>query len=238
MTKSSRPRWEIQRAVAYGKEAQTLGQQCLKELEPRLGAGLMEGFSADLAQLEAMETGRPAKVDEVKGLTGSQRDIAEKAAAWASSIREAVKRRSDGDGLRKAVGVGRAIATNRVKPVATAIQTILAAAAERPDELRACGILESDLTRGRALLTSLGGASAVQDQGLIAKKDMTAAKNKIQLRVEAAIQAIATAGALQYHDADPALAQRFRGLIPPAIGNGGPASPAGDQPPAPEAAKI
>lgn len=158
MRKDNKPKWEIDRVVAYGKEAKMLGQQYLKELEPRLPAGLMDGFGADLTQLEAMETDRPIKTGQVKGLTGSQEDIAAAGAQWAADIREAVRRRSNG-----------------------------------------------------------------------------AAKNDIQRRVEAAIEAIATAGVLQYRRSNPALAQRFRGLIPPAGGNGGPASPGGDQPPATQA---
>ena len=238
MRKDNKPKWEIERTVAYGKEARALGQQYLKDLEPRLGAGLMDGFATDLVHLEAMQTDRPIKTDQVRGLTGSQEDIAAAGAQWAADIREAVRRRGNGAGLRRAVGVGRSIHTKSPKSVAEALGTILKAAGEHPDDLRGCGVLESDLAAGRELLASLGGASGVQDAGMVEKKDLTQEKDATQRRVEAAIEAIATAGILQYRRTNPALAQRFRGLIPPAIGNGGPASPAGDQPPAPEAAKI
>lgn len=237
VSKNTRPKWGIERTVAHAKEARALGQEHLADLQPRLAAGLMDGFAADLAHLEALQTGRPAKIDEVKGLTGSQGDLAEKGAQWAADIRETVRRRSSGEGLRKAVGVGRSVQAARAKSVATAIEAILTAAGERPDEVRACGILESDLTRGKALLASLNGASTIQDDGMIQKKDLTHAKDTTQIRVEAAIEAIATAGLLQYRDANPALAQRFRALIPPSKGNGGPGNAGGDPPAPPDAAK-
>ena len=235
--KDNKPKWEIERTVAYGKEAKALGQQYLKDLEPRLGAGLMDGFATDLIHLEAMQTDRPIKTDQVRGLTGSQEDIAAAGAQWAADIREAVRRRGNGAGLRRAVGVGRSIHSKSPKSVAEALGTILKAAGENPGDLRACGVLEADLAAGRELLASLGGASGVQDAGMVEKKDLTHEKDAIQRRVEAAIEAIATAGILQYRRANPALAQRFRGLIPPAIGTGGPASPGEDQPPATETAK-
>jgi len=163
---------------------------------------------------------RPATVDEVKGLTGNQKDIAKRGARLVSAIREAVRRRADGIGLQKAVGVGSRVYGNNARSVATALETILDAADKRADELRACGIMEADLKTVRAIFATLSGARGTQDQGMLSKKDLTKQKDKVQLQVEADIEAISTAGALQYLESDPVLAERFESLIPSSGGGG------------------
>ncbi len=229
MRKDNRPRWSIEKAVFHGKEALRLAQEHRSELEPRFEPGMLDGMASDLNQLEALETGRPAKATEVAGLTGSQGDIAEKGAAWAAAIREVVRKHAPGDGLRKAAGVGSPVKVNSAKSVATAIETILAAARERPAEIRSCGLLDSDIQRGQALLAALSGARSTRDDGMGGKTDMTSLKNAVQLRVERALQSIASLGHLHYLGSDAALAQRFNDLIPGSTGgNGG-----GDEPPAP-----
>jgi hypothetical protein len=134
------------------------------------------------------------------------------------AVRKAVKDRAEGTGLEKAVGVGLAIQPAQAKSVETAIEAILAAAQERPAELRACGILDADIQRGRAILASIEGARSTKQGGMGQKKDMTNAKDTAQRAVEKAIASISSMGHLEYLESDPAIAQRFLDLIP---GNGG-----------------
>lgn len=228
MRKDNKPKWPIEKAIYYGKEALKLAQEHRPNIEPRLNAGELDGLQSNLAQLDAMETGRPAKTTEVKGLTGSQKDIAQKGHDWVIAVRKAVKDRTDGAGLEKAVGVGLAIQPTQAKSVETAIEAILAAAQERAAELRACGILDSDIQRGRAILASIEGARSTQDGGMGQKKDMTNAKDTAQKAVEKAIASISSMGHLEYLESDPALAQRFLDLIP---GNGGGGNTGGGETP-------
>jgi hypothetical protein len=149
------------------------------------------------------------------------------------AVRKAVKDRAEGTGLEKAVGVGLAIQPAQAKSVETAIEAILAAAQERPAELRACGILDADIQRGRAILASIEGARSTKQGGMGQKKDMTNAKDTAQRAVEKAIASISSMGHLEYLESDPALAQRFLDLIPSDGGGGntggGEAPPTGDQ---------
>ena len=228
MAKAKKPRYEIERAIYYGKEALKLANEYKADIEARLDAGTLDGLQSDIPQLEAMETGRPAKVTEVKGLTGSQEDIAEQGHGWVMAVRKAVKDRAEGTGLAKAVGVGLPAVSARAKTVVTAIEAVLTAAKERPSELRACGVLDKDLAKGQAILAGLSGARSTQDDGMGKKKDLTALKNEVQVRVEKAVCAISNAGNLEFQGCNAALARRFVDLIP---GNGG----GGDTPPpAPE----
>lgn len=214
MSKKSEPRWKINQAIQIGKEALMLVKGREKDIVPRLSAGLLEGLKADLDELEALLTGRPSKTTEVKGLTGTEKEISEKGAEWVSGIREAVKRRAEKSGLIKAVGVGEKLKKEQSKSVVIAIEAILTAAKEKADEMRACGILESDILKGTAILNSLMGARRVQEEGIKTKKDLTTKKNIVQIRIENAIDEICTAGYLQYIDKDKVLAERFRDLIP------------------------
>ena len=219
MRKDNKPKWEIQEALSAGREAQKLAQEHQQDLQPRLKAGQFDSLAADLVQLEALRTGRPARTVAVTGITGTQKELAKRGAKWVNAIRDAVKRHPADAGLRKAVGVGRPVQTEQATSVTTAIQAILAAANERPDEIRACGILDADIQKGQALLTAIGGAVSTQDDGMGEKKDLTDLKNHAQMRLEASIESISSAGHLHYFDTDALLAQRFLDLIP---GNGGP----------------
>jgi len=173
MRKAKKPNWSLGKTIAAAIEALKLAKENQDELEARLGAGVIDGVAADLPKLQACETGRPAKVDEVKGLTGNEKDVAKRGAKLVSAIREAVKRRAGGSGLRKAVGVGSPVHAEQAKSVAAALETILKAAEERGSELRACGILEGDLKMARSIQTTLSGARGTQDQGMLSKKDLT-----------------------------------------------------------------
>jgi len=147
---------------------------------------------------------------------------AEKGHGWVMAVRKAVKDRAEGSGLAKAVGVGLPAVSDRAKTIATAIEAVLTAAKEHPAELRACGVLDKDLAKGQAILESLSGARSTQDDGMGKKKDLTALKNAVQIRVEESVSNIGTAGNLEFQDTNAALAQRFLDLIPPNGGDDGP----------------
>jgi len=230
MAKGITPRWRIEQAISAGKEALLLLQGREEELLPRLSAGLPDSLKADIAELESLLTGRPAKVTEVKGMTGTEMEISEKGANWVIAIREAVKRRSGDAGLEKAVGVGDKMRSISSKSVVAAIQAILTAAKDKPDEIRKCGILESDLKKGEEILKSLVGVREVQEEGIKSKKDLTTRKNIIQIRIERAVKEISSAGYLEYLDKDPVLANRFRDLIP----GGGSKTQKGEEEPKPQ----
>jgi hypothetical protein len=214
MAKKVAPKWTIEETIQIGKEAQILSQSKLQELEPRLSAGLLSGLPADITRLESLFTGRPAKTQEVKGLTGTEADIAKKGARWVSAVREMVKRRATGTGLPKAVGVGMQVYQANSKSTATALEAVLTAARENPEAIRACGILETDLQKGQAMLEAISGARHTQDIGMKDKKDLTTQKDTLQMRIEKAIEEISTSGYIQFMETDPVLAQRFKDLIP------------------------
>ena len=145
-----------------------------------------------------------------------------------------VKRRATGTGLPKAVGVGMQVYQANSKSTATALEAVLTAARENPEAIRACGILETDLQKGQAMLESISGARDTQDIGMKDKKDLTTRKDTLQIRIEKAIEEISTAGYFHFMETEPVLAQRFKDLIPSSGGKKG-GSP--EEPPAAEEKK-
>ena len=112
------------------------------------------------------------------------------------------------------MGVGSRFYPFRSASVVSAIEAILKAATDNPDAIRACGILDADIARGRELLDTLRAARETQDMGVKDKKNLTTQKNIVQHRIEQSLREISTAGYLQYMDKEPFIAERFKGIMP------------------------
>ncbi len=212
--KSINTRYTISHALQLAKETVSLLEGRRRELEPRLPEGLLDAFPSDITALEGLFTGREANKIDVKSLTDAEESISKMGALWVAAIREAVKKRDVAPGLCKAVGVGERLYSSRSAAVVAAIEQILKVAAESPGDLQACGVLDSDISNGQAILDDLKAARESQDSGMKHKKILTTEKNILQLRVEKAIKEIATAGYLQFMDTEPVIALRFKDLIP------------------------
>jgi hypothetical protein len=214
MKRKANLRYTITQALSLAKEAMVLVETRKKAIAPRVTEGLLEALPGDIERLESMQTGRPATVIQVKGLTGTEAELSEKGAEWVRAVREAVKKRMPNSGLSKAVGVGNRLYPNRSAIVVSAIEAILKAADDYPEAIKACGILAADLEGGKTLNIALTMARNDQDLGQKDKKDLTTSKNVLQLKIEKAIKEIATAGYIHYLESEPLIAIRFKGLMP------------------------
>ncbi len=201
-------------AIQLGRETLTLIEGRQRELAPRLPEGTLDRLVFDIKQLESLYTERPAVNIKVKGLTGTEMEKALSGARLVTAIRTAVKKRAANTGLPKAVGVGSRFYPFRSASVVSAIEAILKAATDNPDAIRACGILDADIARGRELLDTLRAARETQDMGVKDKKNLTTQKNIVQHRIEQSLREISTAGYLQYMDKEPFIAERFKGIMP------------------------
>ena len=201
-------------AIQLGRETLTLIEGRQRELAPRLPEATLDRLVFDIKQLESLYTERPAVNIKVKGLTGTETEKALTGATWVTAIRTAVKKRAPNTGLPKAVGVGSRFYPFRSASVISAIEAILKAASDNPDAIRACGILDADIARGRELLDTLRAARETQDMGVKDKKNLTTQKNIVQHRIEQSLREISTAGYLQYMDKEPFIAERFKGIMP------------------------
>ena len=74
---TGKPKWKEKDAVRRGSEAHHLASAYRSVLEPRLGAGTIDGLGADLERLSASRPDRLATKTEQKGRTGLERYLAE-----------------------------------------------------------------------------------------------------------------------------------------------------------------
>jgi hypothetical protein len=208
-----KPKWDEKDAVRRGRAASGLAKKFREKVEPRLDAGTIDGLEADVATLDGSKAARIESKTAKKGKTGAKRDVSGDAHELIIDIREAVLRTDGiGDGVKKTFGVGDQInpsATDKIKGV---LSSILAAFAADPALARRIGVLEEDIAAGRRLLEELTGASRSQVEAAQDTIEKTFDRNVVQLRVEAAVDAISSRGRLAFR-ADPAVRERFMALV-------------------------
>ena len=100
---------------------------------------------------------------ELKGFTGTEREMCAQAAAWASAIREALKRAKVPADVKKAAGVGSKFPAGRVEAIVASVNALIAAYEKFPDAFRGSGVLPDDMEKGKRLLVSLSSADIVQE---------------------------------------------------------------------------
>ena len=213
MKKANVSGWSIKKTIQRAKEALGLVQEHASAIAPRLSEGLLDNLPAAVTQLEELLTRRPAKIIEGKGLRATEIQLAKAGLSWVGSVREAVKRRAKGTGLVKSVGVGEPLSSLKTSGVVSAIDAILTAAAENPDLMCSCGILDADIQEATNLRNAIVSARDDQDSGFEARKNLTTLKNVIQGNIQRAIEEISTAGYIQLRKSQPLVAQRFKALV-------------------------
>lgn len=205
-------KYTISKTIALGKEALTLCKGRERDLLLRLPESMLLTLPQDIETLEALHTGRAAKVIGIKGLTGKEAEVSIKGAKWVTAIRLAIKKRAHNTGLERAVGVGGRFHYYRSYTVLTAIEAILNAYEKYPSLFHNCGVVEQDIENGKTHYKEILDARREQELEIKNKKNLTTYKNQIQQKVENAISSISSAGYLQYLESEPLIAQRFRAL--------------------------
>ena len=228
MAEAAKPKWDPGQDYRAGLKAYGLAQEFKEQIEPRLPSGLLDGLKEDLDTINRMGDQRKAKVVELKGFTGTEKEICAQAGAWASAIREALKRAKVPADVKKAAGVGSKFHAARVEAIVASVNAIIAAYDKFPEAFRGAGVLPDDMEKGKRLLVSLSSADFVQETAKVSNTKTTTGRNALRKRVEDAVDRIRGAGMLHYHD-QTATAARFAALVPNQ-GNGG-----GKEKPAPAA---
>ena len=137
------------------------------------------------------------------------------AAVLVSLVRGAIKSAyGSNSALQKAFGVGETVQRNKVSSVTAAADKVLKAAVKFPDKTRAAGLIQADFEELQLLATSLSKADSDQEASKMSAKQATAARDKAQLRLEAAVEAIGWAGQLHFR-ADAIKAKPFTALVRP-----------------------
>ena len=182
-------------------------------LEPRLGAGIIDGMFADgpllrESTLEATSARRARRT-----ATLGQDSAALSLYGRVMAGRGACKRGRLDRQVCNVAGVGRPMKVSVVASVLDGARAILEAYAQFPDQLRSVGVLPADIEQIRALSASLETVDAAQEHTKVTAKEKTAARNAAYKRVKDAISIIVGAAGLQFVD-DPERLALYEAVLP------------------------
>ena len=220
MPKKDQPKWDPGQDYRSGLKAYELAKEFKKQLEPRLPAGLLEGLKEDIDVISSMEGDSKTKVVELKGFTGTQGQHLKRGETWTSAVREALKRGKAPADVCKAAGVGSKFGSGVVAAVAASIATVINAYEKFPEAFRGAGVLPSDIETGKRILVSLNSSDLIQETKKVSNTQATAGRNALRKRVEATVDMIRGMGMLEFQET-PAIAARFKALVPPKGKKGG-----------------
>lgn len=212
---STKPKWKEADAVKRGKEAYRLADKYREDIQPRL-EGLegvsIDGLKEDYELLDDSKIDRGVATTEKKSQTTEEREIAIKTKKWVIDIREmAQKTNTVKKEEKKSLGVGEDVNDKSTTKVVKAATSIFNALVKYPKLASQIGVIEKDLTQGRKLVADLQEADKAQAVLIGTGKDKTFDRNKVQLRVEAAVDAISSRGKRAFSE-DEAVRQLFDNL--------------------------
>lgn len=213
MPKKGYPKWEQIDDYRVGLEVLELAEKYRKFLVPRVDAGLIEGLKEDLDKLGSIGEEKKKVAARVKGFTGSQ-DLALKSLFnWCVRVREALKRGKAAQSVQKSAGVGSIFPNKNVRLGVAAANAILETYDRNPEVFRNCGVLPEDITQGKALLEVLLTQDELQEREKAKKKDTTASRNALRVRIENAVDKIIGAANVAFWN-NPEILKLFTDAIP------------------------
>ncbi|PKN47281.1 MAG: hypothetical protein CVU59_03430 [Deltaproteobacteria bacterium HGW-Deltaproteobacteria-17] len=194
------------------------------KLEPRVGAGIIDGFHSDypLLRLTALDAlgARRAK----KTATLGQDEAAQRLAGRVMAGRGAIKGGKLNKEIQTRAGVGRPMNTKTVKTVLDGAQALVEAYTQFPNELRSVGILPADIEQIQALSAALSTKDSMQEQAKLTSMELTRQRNAALKRVKDAISVIIGAAGMQFVD-DPDRLALYQAILPTTKNSAKPAAP-------------
>jgi len=210
---STKPRWSPDDAKRRARIAYRLATKHQAAVEPRLSPGLLAQLAADRAALGDASVGSLSALTGQKTATATERDVAEKGHRLVLRVREVIRRSPSAPApLWAALGIGDNLRPTDTAAVAAALDALAGQAAA----LAAHGILPSDIAKAQALSAQLKGADASQDASRDARAVAIEDRVDAQLRLERAVDQIASRGAMAFDEDFPAeavIVERFERLV-------------------------
>jgi hypothetical protein len=228
MGKATRPRTSAAQANQKGLEAHRLATRDRAELEPRLGAGVIDGLAADLAALGMVVPGALQERAEKKAATQGQYGALEDLHRMISAIRTSVVNSDLPKSAQKSWAIGQPVQKRIAKSVISAGEQIAARVDAAPEEARAIGVLPADQAALKASIAAARGADDSQEAKKISAKAATRTRDETLTRISAAAKRIASVGLLAFRTSPTKLAE-YEALLSGAPRKRGTTSP----PPAP-----
>ncbi len=194
------------------------------KLEPRVGAGIIDGFLSDypllrLSALDALGARRASKT-----ATLAQDEAARRLSGRVMAARGAVKGGKLDKEIQTRAGVGRPMKPKIIKTVLDGAQALIEAYTQFPNELRRVGILPTDIEQIRALSAALSSKDSTQEQAKLTSMESTKQRNAALKRVKDSISVIVGSAGLQFVD-DPDRLALYQAVLPSTKKSAKPAAP-------------
>jgi len=214
MEQNKKPAWKIEETITSGTEAHELATRFKPELEPRLGAGVIDGLGADTQELRGNASDAASTRVGAKAATLDEGTALRNGALIVAAVRATIRRTFAADkAIQRSFGVGAPVNANSIGSVAAGLRIVLSAADKNPEAAREAGILPADLDDARTALAALVTADQDQAGHKLTAKQATARRAATQLRVEAAVLKIVGVATLAFRNRPDVLAQ-FAAVIP------------------------
>ncbi len=201
------PRWEKSDAERRAEAGIALRDKHIDVLGPRLRDNAKAGLDDDMALFRVMSGG--AVLTTQKTATATERELAESGHALIMAFREAVKRYPGASAaLRTAVGVGKQLNSAVTQDVLDALHAV----AGNAPALLECGAIQADIDQAAQIAIDLAAADKAQTTTQQNRSGSTGDRIDVQLRIEAAIDAIYVAARFAFLT-QPAILKRFARLV-------------------------
>ncbi|MFH2007112.1 MAG: hypothetical protein ABI333_11045 [bacterium] len=202
---------EARRAAEQGV---TLVTKDKTKLEPRVGAGVIDGLAEDAGALSDQVSSTVAARVQKLASTATQNVTAGKLVDRVMAVRSALQKTGADKVVQKKAGVGRTMSSRSVKSALAGADMVIETYTKHPDELRAAGVLPKDVDTIIGLANALRAADAAQEGQKVAAKLSTAERGNVQRRVEAALMRVIAAAELEFVESDPERVRQYQALIP------------------------
>jgi hypothetical protein len=183
-------------------------------LESRLDAAVISGVEEDVGLLTKKIAGAKTTRAKKMALTLRQNLTAEQIAALVMVIRSAMQKFRASKELKKAAGVGTALAQRSVTSAGNAADKIIKSYADYTDEMRLIGVLPKDIATLEEMVTTLRATDGSQEGKKQESKMTTAERNAVQRRLEAGLLKIIGAAELEFVFTNPERMKAYQALIP------------------------
>jgi hypothetical protein len=208
---TQKPRWSAAVLLRAAEGLHPLAVKHRSVLEPRLPAGFIDGLKADA---DAVRAAFDAAIDSrgtKRGATISQNEAMANGVRLIGSIRALVRTgQPNARQLWRDIGVG-AKPNGSIGRVTAGLTRILNAATRFPAELRAAGVLQTDLDQARAAPDALVAADSTQEQKKLSSKQATQHLTAARVRLENNLVHLVSVAGVSLPAAD---AKLFADLLP------------------------
>jgi hypothetical protein len=212
-----RCRWSRRDVIAKASQLKNLLNSYGPALEHRVGREAIDFVSEGNHKLWASSLVQADRQNEKTATRQIQCQSVDAAIGFLLARRGAIRAQFRRDkGTRDSFGLSVRLRRSSIHTVTGAYEVFVSAAEAEPEKARAAGIADEDIVEMRRILAALEDGEQSHGGKKLSAKASTAARNELQLELEAAIEKIVRAAAMTFADR-PEVVMLFKSALPKRI---------------------